>query len=263
MHDNGAQRMRKGKLGQKMTGVLLAVLVAVGVLSTVGLVSTVNAVNPSSTNYEMTESSFNAGSGQSCSTEYCAQVTIGDAGSSGMGTTAAFQADNPSGDPLLEMIIESGESNLGVLSTTRTGTKTTVVKVNSYKSDGYMLQIIGDAPKYQGHTLATSTIADTSKVGVEQFGMNLVANNTPAVGADPMQSPDDDGTSFGLISFGTVMPGYEMQDRFKYENGDTFARSLTNSGRMDYTLSMIVNISSATPAGQYSSDFSILILPAY
>jgi hypothetical protein len=63
--------------------------------------------------------------------------------------------------------------------------------------------------------------------------------------------------------FGVVARGYDIPNMFKYTSGDVVARSNQESGRTDYTVSMVVNISSSTPPGRYSSDFAAVVIPAY
>ena len=59
------------------------------------------------------------------------------------------------------------------------------------------------------------------------------------------------------------MEQYNIPNWFKYRSGETVARSLTDSGRTDYTVTMIVNISSSTPAGEYAGDFAAVVIPAF
>lgn len=213
-----------------------------------------------SENYQMTEMQFGGGSTlESCSGEYCAQATIGDlsVGESSNENTAATFGSNAPEHPLLEVIVDPGVTDFGVLETTKTATKTMVVRIKSYMSDGYMLQIVGDPPKTAGHTMATPKSPTTSKPGTEQFAINVAANTTPAIGANPVQVPS------GEMSFGYVEEEYATPNRFMYRSGDVVARSDTESGRTDYTVSMIVNISNKTPAGHFSGDYSAIVTPVY
>lgn len=235
--------------------------IAVGLI--VGLVAlgganAVHAETSSSPNYQMTETQFSA-SQQSCSGQYCAQTSIGSpaSGTPTASSTAKFE-DITNNNPLLDVIIEPGDSNLGTLTTQGTATKTTIIKVRSYLiGGGYELQIMGDPPNYNGHTLNALTTPTNSSPGTEQFGMNTVANTSPAIGANPLQTPD------GQQIFGIATPDYQTANKFKYVSGDTVGKGVTSSGQTDYTLSMIVNISSATPAGHYTGDFMAMVVPVY
>ncbi len=219
---------------------------------------TVLAVTSTSPNYQVTEMQFGT-SQKSCSGQYCAQASIGKAtdGKTTATSTASFE-EVLNNDPFLDMIVEPGESNLGVLTTTTTATKTTTIKIRSHLiAGGYTLQILGTPPKFKDHTLATPSSPTASIPGVEMFGINVVANTTPAVGANPVQVPD------GGKVFGAPEPNYNTANRFMYASNDVIAKGKTDSGRTDYTVSMIVNISNATPAGKYEGDFMAMVIPAY
>jgi hypothetical protein len=213
-----------------------------------------------SPNYQLSESQFNGGSAyESCSEQYCAKVSIGDIADNGVApsSSAGFATIPQDSEPLLEVIVDAGVSTLGVLDTQTTGSKTMTVRIRNYLSGGYTLQITGNPPKYSGHTLKTFNEPTASQAGTEQFGINVVANSVPNVGADPIQIPS------AQTSFGQVTEKYKIANWFKYTSGDVVARSATESGRTDYTVSMIVNISNATPAGQYTGDFSAVVVPVF
>lgn len=247
--------MRRLDLGNYLRLLLLCSLFVLGSAGTVMATS-------QSDNFEASEVEFGAGSALNmCSGQYCAQASIGDvSGGSGSSPTktADFDSDIPtSDDPLLEVIVEEGASDLGILTTDATASKETVIKIRNYLSDGYTLHIIGDPPKYQDHTLATPTSPTAATPGTEQFAINVVANTTPEVGQDPVQVPSDD------ISYGYALPDYATSDRFMYQNGAAIARSNSETGRTDYTISMIVNVADNTPAGHFKGDFTAVIVPIF
>lgn len=246
--------MRKRGLGKYIKLVLLAVAI-IG-----GEASTALAQTSKSDNYQAIDTEFGSMSNtQNCSTQYCAKASIGDmtAGDSKNTTSSAKFGSVVESDPLLEVIVDSGVSNLGTLTAEQTAYKTSIVRVRSYLSDGYIMQIFGNAPKYGTHTLSTSATPVASVPGTEQFGINAALNTTPTVGANPVQVPSNQ------FSFGVVNSDYNVPNLFKYVNGGEIARSETESGQTDYTISMIVNVSNATPAGHYSGDFSIVVTPFY
>ena len=245
--------MRIRRLGRySLQALILACVIGVGASA-----SQVMAQSSNSKSYQMVETEFGSGGlSESCSDGFCATTSIGQAGSGSSATAPEFMKAAYT-EPILEMIITTGESNLGELTTERTATKIMNVKIRNYLSGGYMLQIIGDPPKYNDHALATPSVPTASKPGSEQFGMNIVKNATPNIGADPVQEPADAGV------FGEAEPGYATANMFKYASGDVFARSTQDSGGTDYTITMIVNISNATPSGHYAGDFSAVLIPAY
>lgn len=211
----------------------------------------------SSNNYQMVETQFgNTSSNETCSSQYCASVSIGNDSKTSAVSTPEFGEVNYS-EPLLEMIVVPGDSNLGELTTETTGSKVMQVRIRNYMTGGYRLQILGDAPKYGNRTLSTLTTPTNSIPGTEQFGINVVANTTPAKGANPTVQPG------GGDATGLVMDNYKIQNKFMYVSGQTIAETQVNSGGADYTVTMIVNISNTTPAGRYSSDFSAVVMPYF
>lgn len=218
------------------------------------------ALTSQSPNYELEQPEFGAGAAlETCSGQYCARATIGELtpGESRSSGTAAFSSLTTDSEPALEVIVEPGESNLGVLSVDKTATKTSIIKIRTHMSDGYTLQIVGDPPKYDSYTLATPSTPTASMPGTEQFGINLVANTTPEVGADPEQVPS------GEFSFGYAMEDYAEPNKFMYRSGDVVAMSEAESGITEFTVSMIVNVSNQTPAGHFTGDYAAIIVPAF
>lgn len=246
--------MRKRSfLGLFVVALAGALVVGAATTSTI-----VRAQNPSSDNYQMVESQFgNASSGESCSIEYCARVSIGDDGRASSATSPEFGEVEYS-EPMLEMIVEPGASSLGNLSTERTGLKVMKIKIRNFETDGYMLQIVGNSPKYKNHNLKTVPGLIEPRPGTEQFGINAVANTIPEdIGENPKFQPSgDDATSL-------VWPGYNHANVFKYVSGDTIAASQENTGGAEFVITMMVNISNSTPAGLYSGDFAAVILPYF
>ncbi len=207
----------------------------------------------------MTEWQFGSGATiDGCSGSYCSQATIGDQGAASSGTSAQFGTVKTD-EPLLEVIIEPGESNLGTLSTERTATKTTTVRIRNNYEGGYSLQMVGDPPKFKNHMLATPASPTASVMGQEQFAINLTANTVPAVGTLPVQVASQEGQQ---AIYGQPAEHYRTPNSFMYQSGDIIAQSVTEKGRTDYTISMIVNISNSTPAGKYTGDFALYIVPA-
>ncbi len=220
---------------------------------------TVHAITSSSSHYQVDSAQFgNGSSAQTCSTQYCSSGGVSSVAGQTIGasSTATFGTSTGS-EPVLDVSITGGASDLGVLTAQSTTTKTTLVKVRSYLSGGYVLQILGNPPSYDGHTLATPSTPTASVVGTEQFGINAVANTSPLVGANVAQVPSI------TTSFGVVSPNYATPNLFMYSSGDTVASSPKASGETDFTISMILNISNTTPAGHYSGDFSAVVIPTY
>jgi hypothetical protein len=236
-----------------------ALLMALVLVGNFGIVS---AEDASSSDYKITDTQFGSGSVQDCSTTYCANGTAGDL-TAGSTSSPTFKAEGGSDDgsdadvPLLEVIELGGVNDLGTLSTTATATASSQLKVLAYNISGYTVEIAGTAPNMGSYVVNTPSSPTASLVGTEQFGVNLVANTDPSVGANPVQVPD---TSF---SYGEPTSNYDTPNKFMYNNGDEIASSTTSSGETDYTVSMIMNISENTPGGQYTGNYNAVVVPVY
>ena len=226
-------------------------LLLVCVLSAV-FTTNVVAQPTESSNYLIDEAFIGpGGTVDSNSSSYNLQGSLGDLGvgessSPGYNLLAGYTTDAA---PTLIFRVNSVVIDLGVLSTAQTMTGTATFSVGSYNSEGYVIQTVSTPPTYEGSTLDPITSASSSQTGVEQFGINLVANTSPAIlGANPVQVPN---SSF---SSGYVASGYDTSDEYQYNQGDVIARSDESSGITDYTLSYIANISNITPSGDYRME---------
>ncbi len=239
----------------RWVGVVL--LAAASVVLGAGAVLAQSSQSPT---FQLEEPQFGAGSAlETCSGEYCARASIGDMSSGMRGSSSASftAADLLEDEPLLEVIIEPGASYLGILSTDTTSHKTVVLKIRTYLSDGYIVQLTGSPPRYEGHSLAVPAVPTASVPGIEQFALNLVANTTPLVGAGPVQAAS------GNIGVGYVLPNYATPNLFMYQPGDIVAQSDSESGQTDYTISMIINVAGSTPAGHFSGDYAAVVTPRF
>lgn len=238
-------------LGMSVVGLLIAMVA-----------TPVAAAPSSSTNYRVTDTKFGAGSVVGgCSDNYCSQTSIGDLtsdGAQGPSNSANFTSGAGSDDhqPLLQVIVDRGMSNLGVLSDHETASKSMIVRVKSSLKDGYTVRIVGPAPSYNNHSLTAPTVPTASKAGVEQFGINAVYNTQPKIGADPTEQPSNHTAS------GLVEAGYDKPNLFQYIDGSTVASS-NRPGEVSYTISMIFNISGDTPVGRYAGDYTAVVIPAF
>jgi len=129
--------------------------------------------------------------------------------------------------------------------------------VLNYTSYGYIVQIIGQPPNNGAYTLAGMSSPAGSQAGQEQFGINLKNNDSPDIGAEAQQVPD------GSFSLGAAATGYNTVDNFKYVSGNTIAQASESSGRTDYTVSYVANISINTPGGSYSGNQTLVVTGTY
>ena len=207
------------------------------------------APQSSSSQYQLNEVFFGSGGSlQDCSANYCAKTAAGE-GAVGNTRSANYQAEagfNTDRKPYIELNIINPNVDLGLLRSDSTKTANASFWVRTYQASGYSVKQYALGPTNGIHTLNRLSTPTASQVGTEQFGVNYVANTDPVTfGADPVQRPD------ASFSFGQVANGYNTANQYKYVNGDTVAYSTQNSGRTDYTVSYIFNVSNLTPGGAY------------
>jgi len=254
---------------------------ALSLVLSLGLVGTAAATTQSvSPHYMVTESQFGPGSSlRQCSSTYCAKTSAGDTtvGRASSSNYSAQFGSNTSDVPVLEVEVDGGNQDMGVLDTDKTGTAVDTIKVRTYLSSGYVLQITGAPPSQGSHQLKTFGSPVTSQPGAEQFGINLVDNSAPDIGADPVQMPSSEFGHIGhVISGDDSIDGsnpntdggyYATANMFMYHDGDIVAKSANDAGNVngetDYTMSMIINVSNVTPGGRYTGVYSAVAVPVF
>lgn len=214
----------------------------------------------SSSNYKIEESHFGTG-GQLDANSGAYNSQQSTENGSGNTSSTNYQANggfNTTDAPFLEMVVTSSSVDLGVLSPSSTSTTTSTFYVRAYLASGYSIVMASDPPTYGTHQITPLSSQTASSAGTEQFGVNLRANTSPAAfGADPSQSPD---SSF---SYGYAAPGYDTANVYKYVKNDVIAKSDKSSGRTDYTISYIFNISALSTAGSYIFNQDLVALATY
>lgn len=243
--------MNKGLIGK--IGICLLSLA----ISTFSIVS-VSADTQVSPNYKFDEPSVGTdGMFNSSSTSY---QTLQSTGSDVVGNSSSTNLQVEAGstttaDPTLSFAVLTYNPAFGAFSPTVTSTTTSTFSVIDYTSYGYAVQIIGTPPTNGAHTITAMSATGASSIGTEQFGINLVANTSPATfGANPNN---------GSFGFGTAAANYNTTNNYRYVSGETIASAPKSSGETIYTISYIVNVSSITPGGQYSSNQSIVCTGTY
>lgn len=234
---------------------LLVLLYATSLLLATGQVSA-----SSSTNYQIQEDDIGGGGQtESSSSNFTAQDAFGDSAVGGSSSAGYGQEAGPltASDPSLSFIVNTASVNLGALSASATKTGTATFSVLNYTSYGYIVQLIGQPPSNGAYTLAGMSSPAGSQTGQEQFGINLKNNSSPDIGAEVQQVPDNS------FSTGAAASGYNTADVFKYQSGNTIAEASESSGRTDYTISYIANISISTPGGSYSGNQTLVVTGTY
>lgn len=251
----------------------LVVLLVVFAASNILIVGSVYADSSGSAHYQFIDSEVGGGGlGTSSSPDYESILSTADnavsSGSSDPSSTnyAVAAGSQTPHEPGLSIAIVNGDANFNSLfGPASTATASAQFSVVDYTSYGYVVQIVGDTPHNGTHYIPAMSNGSggptTSSPGFEQFGINLVKNTSPAVGADP------DRGQFGASStYANPTANYDVNSpasQFYYLDGDTIAKSTKSSGQITYTISYVVNVSDLTPGGQYTSNQSIICTAAY
>jgi hypothetical protein len=198
------------------------------------------------------------------SATYKGRASLGDLGigNSASTTYQAYGGFTTTPDPYIEMAVTTTNVDLGYLSTSATSFTTNTFTVRTYLASGYVVVNAANPPTNTSplaNVLNALSSPTAPAIGTEQFGINLVLNNSPAVSgsADPVQIPS------GSFSNGAAQAGYNTANVYKYVKGDTIAGSTTSSGVTQYTISYMYNISSNTPSGQYNFNHIIVATSTY
>lgn len=222
----------------------------------------VYANTPSSTNFRFDETSIGLTNGiESGSANFRSQSSAGGA-AAGPSSSTNFQTEtgaNTSPDPNLTFTLNSPAANFGSFSTTQAATSTASFSITNYTSYGYVVQVAGAPPTYANNEIDAMSANAASQPGIEQFGINLVANTSPtSFGSNPQN-----GTAPNDFGFGEAAPNYANPNQFRYVPGETIAQAPKSSGRTDYTISYLVNVANLTPGGVYGSDQVLIVTGTY
>lgn len=136
-------------------------------------------------------------------------------------------------------------ANLGTLTPSTTGSATSQLGAATNSGSGYAITVAGTTLTSGSNTIDALASGGTSTQGTEQFGMNLVANTTPAVG----QAADGSGTA-------TAAAGYATANNFKFTTGDTVASKASADDFRRFTVSYMANVGNATEPGSYSATLT-------
>ncbi|MEK7603304.1 MAG: hypothetical protein AAB459_03620 [Patescibacteria group bacterium] len=228
-----------------------------------------------SPNYKVNEYQFGTGAETNLnSTSYKAQAGTG---SLGVGNSSSTNFDSVAGfitpnEPFLEMVVQQLTLDLGTLSDTSTssmaaqgGTCNCSFSVRTYLSSGYTVVTASQPPTSEGGSVldAKTTLGvPSTDTEVEEFGINLVDNASPNIGANPSNQPDN------TFADGQAATGYSTVDQFKYAVGDVIARSQATAGNPAvgltyYTISYIAKRARLTQAGTYTLRHVLVAVPTY
>lgn len=221
----------------------------------------VKAQEYNSSSYKVDELFIGAGgTNNASSANFQGRVSIGDLGVGNSVGTAyqAYGGFTTTAAPELELIVPVVNIDLGVLTTGGASYTSATFQVRTYLASGYVVYTEGNAPTNEsGATISPLISGGTSSPGTEQFGINLVDNSSPNIGADPTQLPD------ASFSFGAAATGYGTANTFRYNSGEAIAQSTESSGLTEYTISYLYNINGTTEAGLYIFNQSVVAVSTF
>lgn len=200
---------------------------------------------------------------ESGSSNYSVQAGQQTTGNTGVveGTSTNYRTQGgatTTSEPTLRCAVNTSSLNFGALSIGSTATATATFSVLNYTSYGYNVSIIGNTPSNGTHNLNGLSSNASSSAGTEQFGINLVANTSPAAfGAFPQQIPDN------TFSFGDATANYSTPNSYRYVPGEIIASAPKSSGQTNYTIAYIVNVATNTAGGTYTGNQAILCTGTY
>lgn len=240
--------------------------VSAGFVIALLVIAPVFAQESTSPNYRVNEYQFGSGGElDSTSASFRAQSNVGALGV-GRSASTNYAAEGgfvtPS-EPFLELFVNTSNVDLGDLSDSATATGNSVFWVRTYLSSAYVVQTMSPSLTSEGGAIIDpKATLGAPMVGTEEFGINLVDNSSPDIGADPLNVPDNS------FADGAVAAGYNTPNQFKYGQGDIIAHSPGTAGnqavgRTDYTISYIANINSITEAGHYTMVHNIVVTATF
>lgn len=139
-------------------------------------------------------------------------------------------------------------TDMGTLSATNTLTATSQMAAGTNASGGFAITANGPPLEAGTNVIIPLASPTVSAPGNSQFGINLVGNSTPNVGADP------DGSFLNA----TPAPGYDTSNEFMYHDGDVVASAPNVALVRRFTVSYIVNVPPDLRAGVYTTTITYI-----
>jgi len=230
---------------RKNVYIILAIIIFTGLIPC-------RAYMMTSTHYQINSDSINVGGVRQTSTNYQSEDSIGEIATDNSSSTsykinAGYQAmwDYPPG---LSFVIHQNNADLGELKINEASVNSTTFSASSNAVGGYAVVVKGETLKSAGgYTISALTSPANSSPGNSQFGINLVDNANPNVGANPSGGN------------GAAASGYGEADHFKFVDGDVIAVADTYSQETTFTISYLGNISPTDAAGSYSTTLTLIM----
>lgn len=139
--------------------------------------------------------------------------------------------------------------DLGELSKTSTKKASSQIMAATNAAYGYSIFASGTTFTSGNNTIPAPNAPTPSAIGTSQFGINLRLNTNPSVGEEPIGP----GTA-------SVTSGYSAPNRFMYIPGDSIVTASSSQDSRKYTISYVVNVANAQPAGIYATTLTYICL---
>ena len=139
-------------------------------------------------------------------------------------------------------------SDLGELTPDSTLVGYSQMAVGTNATAGFAITANGTSMAAGTTTIDTLNTPTESTKGVNQFGINLVANSDPAIGGNPE----------GPFANAVASPDYGIPNKYKYVSGDVVAYSPNVSLMRKFTVSYVVNSSPTLRAGVYTTTLTFI-----
>ena len=139
--------------------------------------------------------------------------------------------------------------DFGILKSASASVATSQFMAATNAGFGYNIGIYGLTMTSGTNTIALLPAQTFSAPGNNQFGINVVANTLPAIGANPVGP-----------GIATVSPNYAVVDQFKFNSGDLVVSSIGSSDYRKFTTTYLTNVTSAQPAGVYTTTLTYICL---
>lgn len=139
-------------------------------------------------------------------------------------------------------------SDMGNLNPNSTLVAQSQMAVGTNASSGFVITANGIPLSAGTNVIDNVEVPTESRPGINQFGINLVANDEPSVGNDPE----------GEWTNAIAAPDYSIPNRYKYVPGDVVAYSPNVSLMRKFTVSYIVNSDPDLRAGVYTTTITYI-----
>ena len=199
-----------------------------------------------------TQGSFLTQTALSASTQYWWKASAKDPDGSGAFTDSSTCNTFTTG-VAQSLTFSLGASSLAIpsagnLSSSAVSSNSHTITVATNAASGVVVTYSGATLTSGANTITAMSTAATSSIGTEQFGINAVANTTPAVGA----------ACSGTPTIAAAATGYATTNNFKFVSGDTVVSSTGSINSTTCTISYIVNIGAPTEAGSYTTTLTFV-----